>query len=283
MISVMPGVSAAFLAGLLSFLSPCVLPLIPVYLSYISGESASALYSGTKRPRYLLARSALFVAGFTLVFVSLAIVLSGGMRLVGSSGGRLLTTVSGLLVMLLAANMAFDFLPALRFEKRAAFLGSQAPAGESGVPRQGRRRVFLGSLRPVLLGMAFAAGWTPCVGPILSAILLYASRSGDTARTVTLLSAYSAGLGLPFLLAGVFLDRARPLLDFFKRRAVAVRMVSALLLALLGLSILTGSLSALPSLVLKAGYALEVYAETAPPWIRPVAEALSRWLSFQGL
>ncbi len=287
----LPGLSASFLAGLLSFLSPCVLPLIPVYLSFISGESAAALSSGTKRPFFLLARSALFVTGFTLVFVSLAIVLNGGMRLIGSSAGGVITTVSGILVILLAANMAFDFLPALRFERRASFPGSAGYATQSGCDEAGtgdgktlpRRRLVLEAARPVLLGMAFAAGWTPCVGPILSTILLFASRSGSSARPIALLAAYSLGLGLPFLLSGVFLDRARPLLDFFKRRAFAVRVASAVLLAVLGVSILTGSLSGISALILKAGYALEVYAPDAPPPIRPVVEALSRWLSFQGI
>lgn len=284
---VVPGVSASFLAGLLSFLSPCVLPLIPVYLSLISGESASALSSGTGRPLRLFARSALFVSGFTLVFVSLAIALSGGMRLVGSSGGGIITTVSGVLVILLAANLAFDFLPALRFERRARFPTSpgqaRAAPGTDGAKPPVRPNGFLEAARPALFGMAFAAGWTPCVGPILSAILLYAGRSGDAIRPIALLSSYSLGLGLPFLLSGLFFDRARPLLDFFKRRAHAVRVASAALLAALGFSILTGALSGLSAVALKAGYALEVYASTAPPWIKPVIDALSRWLSFQGI
>ncbi len=276
-----PGVAASFLAGLLSFLSPCVLPLIPVYFSFISGESASSLSSGTRRPFHLFARSALFVAGFTLVFVSLAVLLSGGMRLIGSSGGRIITTVSGLLVIFLAANVAFDFIPALRFERRAAF--PRTSSGSGTATKSAMFRGALDAMRPTLLGMAFAAGWTPCVGPILSSILLYASRSGTAARPVMLLTAYSLGLGLPFLLSGIFLDRAKPLLGFFKKHALAVRIASAILLAILGVSILTGGLTDLSAIALKAGYALEVYAETAPPWIRPIAEALSRWLSFQGI
>jgi len=221
-----PGLFAAFAAGLLSFLSPCVLPLIPVYLSFISGESVEALREGSRRRWLLLGRSATFVAGFTFVFVALALAFGGGMGLVGLGSSRavmrILTRVAGVVVILLALNILFDFIPFLRFERRAA-------------PRLAGK---IGALRAFLIGMAFAAGWTPCVGPILSSILLYAGNGGSAFRSGLLLAAYSAGLGIPFILSGLFLDRALPLMNLIKRHMLAVRIVSAILLIALAIPLL---------------------------------------------
>lgn len=220
-----PGLFAALAAGLLSFLSPCVLPLIPVYLSFISGESVEAL-RGARRRWVLLGRSATFVAGFTVVFVALALAFGGGMGLVGMGSSRAvmraLTRVAGVVVILLAINILFDFIPFLRFERRAS-------------PRASER---IGALRAFLIGMAFAAGWTPCVGPILSSILLYAGNGGSAFRAALLLAAYSAGLGIPFILSGLFLDRALPLLNLLKRHMRAIKIVSAVLLIALAIPLL---------------------------------------------
>ncbi len=220
-----PGLFAALAAGLLSFLSPCVLPLIPVYLSFISGESVEAL-RGARRRWVLLGRSATFVAGFTVVFVALALAFGGGMGLVGMGSSRAvmraLTRVAGVVVILLAINILFDFIPFLRFERRAS-------------PRASGR---IGALRAFLIGMAFAAGWTPCVGPILSSILLYAGNGGSAFRAAMLLAAYSAGLGIPFILSGLFLDRALPLLNLLKRHMRAIKIVSAVLLIALAIPLL---------------------------------------------
>lgn len=220
-----PGLFAALAAGLLSFLSPCVLPLIPVYLSFISGESVEAL-RGARRRWVLLGRSATFVAGFTVVFVALALAFGGGMGLVGMGSSRAvmraLTRVAGVVVILLAINILFDFIPFLRFERRAS-------------PRASER---IGALRAFLIGMAFAAGWTPCVGPILSSILLYAGNGGSAFRAAMLLAAYSAGLGIPFILSGLFLDRALPLLNLLKRHVRAIKIVSAVLLIALAIPLL---------------------------------------------
>ncbi len=269
MMGELPGASAAFLAGLLSFLSPCVLPLIPVYVSIISGESAVSLSGGIVRRARILLKSAAFVLGFSLVFVALALIFGGGMRLLGSGARRYLTLGSGILVILLALHTAFDLIPFLRFEKRVTS-GGPDPTGE-------------GLTRPILFGMAFAAGWTPCVGPILSSILLYSGQSGSLARSGLLLTAYSVGLGLPFILSGVFLDRAKPLLAFFKRRALAIRILSATLLCLFGIAILTGGISSLSSIFIKAGYSLETLTPSLPQWTQGLALLVSKWLTFQGL
>jgi cytochrome c-type biogenesis protein len=270
-----PGFFAAFAAGLVSFLSPCVLPLVPIYLSFITGESAADLKSTPNgedhpRKRMILSRTLLFVAGFSLVFVALAIVFGGGMRFVGSGANVVITRIGGIIVAALALNLMFDFVPFLRAERRI----SRGEKNANSKP---------GRAKALLFGMAFAAGWTPCVGPILSSILLYAGSDGNVPHAAALLAAYSAGLGLPFILAGTFLDRAMPALAFFKRHATAVRMVSAAILLLLAIPMLTGSLSAFTVTLQKAGYAIAASAENGPGWWAPAAKAIAGWFMFTGL
>ncbi len=276
-----PGFFASLAAGLLSFLSPCVLPLIPVYLSFISGESASTLglsRSGAAGPRKgiraaLLVRTLFFVAGFAAVFTALAIVFGGGMKYVGSSATLWINRIAGALVIVLGLNAMFDFIPFLRGEYRLSEPGAQKKADKSR---------FGGPMRAILLGMAFAAGWTPCVGPILSSILLFAGQDGNVARSALLLGAYSAGLGIPFILAGLFLDRATPILAWFKRHMMAVKVISGLLLVGFGIALLAGSLAGITVFFLKAGYAMEELSVNGPAWFRPVAGFIARWLTFQG-
>jgi cytochrome c-type biogenesis protein len=266
-----PGFFAAFAAGLASFLSPCVLPLVPVYLSIITGESISTLKAGKNDGqsipdrRAILRRTILFVAGFSIVFVILAIVFGGGMRFVGSGANAVIMRVSGVIVIVLAANMLFDFIPFLRAERRV------------------RRDARPGTSNALLFGMAFAAGWTPCVGPILSSILLYAGSDGNVPRAAMLLAAYSAGLGVPFVLAGTFLDRATPALGFFKRHAIPVKIVSAAILLVFAVSMLTNGSASFAIALQKAGYALAESADAAPAWWAPVARAIAKWLSFAGI
>ena len=267
------GFFAAFGAGLLSFLSPCVLPLIPVYLSFVSGESAAVLKSGTSRKFPILIRTLLFVAGFTLIFVLLAVIFGGGMRFIGSSANLIITRIAGILVIVLGLNLLFDFIPFLRTEIRV-----QRDAHDTTT-----RNDKTSGLRALLMGMSFAAGWTPCIGPILSSILLYAGQSGNLVRAVVLLALYSAGLGIPFIVAGLFLDRALPVFSWFKRHMKGIKIVSALLLLAFGLAMLTGGLSGITTLFLKLGYSMEGYAETGPEWFQPIAGFLARWFTFQGI
>lgn len=234
-----PGFFAAFAAGFLSFASPCVLPLIPIYLSFITGESASALKAGNAKRSVLLARSALFVLGFAIVFVILAIAFGGGMSLAGNGASAVVTKVAGVIVILLAINMLFDFVPLLRGEFRADMNRAGGKKIDEG-GATGRGKTGSNPFRAVLIGMAFAAGWTPCIGPVLSSILLYAGGSGNAAHAAILLALYAAGLGLPFMLAGLFLDRLLPALDFLKRHAFAVRIVTAILLIILAIPMIAG-------------------------------------------
>lgn len=260
-----PGFFAAFAAGLLSFLSPCVLPLIPVYISFITGESASDLRAGNTRRLPILIRSLFFVAGFSFVFVLLAVIFGGGMRFIGNSANLVVTRIAGVLVIILGINIFFDFIPFLRGDFRARI----APDFSNG--------------RAILLGMAFAAGWSPCIGPILSSILLYAGKEGNPGRATILLSLYSLGLGVPFILSGIFFARAIPVLGWFKKHMFAIRAVSGGLLVLLGIGMITGSLSGIAIFFLKTGAALEEFSRTAPVFLRPAALFLSRWFTFQGL
>ncbi len=232
-------IGAALLAGLLSFLSPCVLPLIPGYLSFVSGCNAEEILTGKKRGRVFL-RTVFFVLGFSLVFVALGIIFSGSGLLLAGSKARAISIAAGLIIVLFGLNMIFDFLHFLNREVRAH--ASRKPAG------------IFGSL---VVGMAFGAGWTPCIGPILGSILLLASQSGSVPKAFFLLTVYSAGLAVPFLLAGLFFDRMTPLLRWFKKHGREIRIGSGALLVLLGSLMALGRLTVLNSVFIKAGYQLQ--------------------------
>lgn len=217
----------AFLAGVLSFLSPCVLPLVPGYLSLISGFSLESLRQGAGGRR-VLGRAALFVLGFALVFCA----MGAGASSIGQalSYYRLpLMRAAGVLIVLFGLHFAGVLrLPALYRERRFHLL-----------------RLPGGALGALVLGMAFAFGWTPCIGPLLSTILLYAAGQGTALRGMGLLLVYSAGLGLPFLVTALALERMLPLLQRLKRHFRALELVTGALLVLMGLLIFTGELATL--------------------------------------
>ena len=198
----------AFGAGLLSFLSPCVLPLIPGYLSFISGRSSQEIHSGEAKAGIFF-RTLFFVAGFSTVFIGLGLLFSGGGMLFAGRATRIITSVAGGIIVLFGLNMIFDIIKVLNREVRAHV--STKPAGAAG---------------SFVVGMAFGAGWTPCIGPILASILLVASRSGRAPEAAILLGSYSAGLAAPFLLAGLFFERMSPIMNWFKKRGKEVRIAS---------------------------------------------------------
>ena len=225
-----PGLFSAAIAGLLSFLSPCVIPLVPAYLSFISGASIQSLSSKEARGR-VFARSLFFAAGFTLAFVAFGIAFSGSAMFIGQGGGkRAVGIAGGILVILFGLNMIFDFIKPLGRDTR--LLGRFS----------GRKTA--GNLGALALGLAFAAGWSPCIGPILSSILIYASRQENIPKAAGLMLAYSAGFALPFVAAGLFFDRVRPILAFFSRHGRIVRTVSGTILIFFGAAMATGSLAA---------------------------------------
>ena len=265
-----PGLFAAFGAGLLSFLSPCVLPLIPAYLSFISGYGLADIRSGSARGRVMV-RTLAFVAGFTIVFAVLGVLFAGGGALLGGgtpklglhasgiSPSKIAMIVAGVVIVLLGVNLVFDFLKVLALEAR--FHPDKAPRGIFG---------------SVVFGMAFAAGWSPCIGPILASILLVAAREANIAKSLVLLGSYSLGLALPFIAVGLFFDRMKPILDFFKRRAKEVRIVSGLLLVALGLSMIFGKLAFVSSAAVQSGFTLKTTLASDPGGLRIVTSII--WL-----
>lgn len=224
---------AAFGAGALSFLSPCVLPLLPGYVSFISGVSLDEMEGAVNRRRNL-ARASLaslcFGAGFTVIFV----VLGATATVVGKflfARLPLVQAIAGVVIIIFGLHTLRLFqLPFLYREIRFAPAGRQAslPGG-------------------FVLGMAFALGWTPCIGPILAGILAYASTQKTVTEGLLLLGTYSFGLGVPFLAMAVVMNTSRGVLKRIQRHARAVELVSGALLIVLGILVATGDLSEISS------------------------------------
>jgi len=235
----------AFAAGVLSFLSPCVLPLIPSYLSLIGGVSVQEL-AERQRSRVFL-RTLLFVLGFSVVFIALGVLFSGtGGFFTGAT--QIVNIVAGSLVILLGLNFIFNFWKFLNFEKRLHMRSSPA-----------------GGLGALLLGMAFGAGWTPCVGPILASILFLAGSSAKILQGTLLLAVYSLGLGLPFILAGLFFSQFLGARERMKRYFATLRIVSGAFLVFIGLLIALGRLQRFNIFLFRLAGWLENW-NAASPW-----------------
>ena len=219
------GITISFTAGLLSFLSPCVLPLIPSYVSFITGLSLDDVQ---RSRRVTFIHSLLFIAGFTIVFLVLgatATVL--GQLLVRHREwvGR----VGGVLVIALGFYLLGVFNVGAFARERRVHIANK-PLG------------YLGTL---LVGMAFAAGWTPCIGPILGAVLTYTASSADLQRGLVLLFAYSLGLAVPFLLAALMIDRFMVLFQRYRGGLIWMSRASGALLVVVGVLMITGSMTVL--------------------------------------
>ncbi len=221
---------ASFMAGVFSFLSPCVLPLVPAYLSMVSGLTVEEM--GSKGSQVKVVSSCLlFVAGFSAVFV----IMGGTASTVGGfliRYRRTMNLVLGGVVILMGLFVAgFLNISGLYHERRIhPGKGFLSP---------------LGPLAAAVMGAAFGLGWTPCVGPILSSILALAATSESLYRGMLLLSVYSAGLGLPFLATGIFFSRAMIALDWVKRNQGRINRVSGSLLVFMGLLLVFDSLEIL--------------------------------------
>jgi cytochrome c-type biogenesis protein len=221
--------ATAFLAGLFSFVSPCVLPIVPGYLSFISGVNV-AQYKGGGAPRELVRRvvvtSLVFVLGFSTVFVT----LGAAATLVGSllqEHKRTLGMIGGVVVIVLGLHTAGLF--------KIRWLLAEKRANVQSKP--------LGLLGAYVVGLAFAFGWTPCIGPILGAILLYASQQETVVQGIVLLSAYSAGLGIPFLLSALAVNWFFKAAGGLRRSMHAVEVASGVLLVAVGLLLVTDRLT----------------------------------------
>lgn len=228
-----PTLPLAFVAGLLSFLSPCVLPLVPSYLAFVGG-------SADAKRAVLIRNSLFFILGFSLVFI----VLGASASALGSllrSNMQLLTRVGGVLVIAMGLIMLGVIrVPWVYRDTRPQY--------------QGESRTPLGAM---LLGMAFAAGWTPCIGPILGAILTLASASGTLATGVGLLAVYALGLGVPFLLAALLLEPFMRFSHSFRRYLPLVERGAGVLLVVVGALMVTGTFTRLNSLLI----------EITPTWL----------------
>ena len=206
-------VPIAFLAGLISFFSPCVLPLLPGYLGYVSGSTNT-------KSRVILG-SLLFVLGFTVVFVLLGAGFGGFGSVLHTDTKNLLMRISGALVILLGVVLVGGF----DFTQRTAKLNIKPAAGLIGAP---------------LLGVVFGLGWTPCIGPTLGAVLNLALDSGSALRGAFLAVIYSLGLGLPFVIAAAGFSWATKSIAFIKKHIRAINLFGGALLIVLGLLLLTG-------------------------------------------
>jgi cytochrome c-type biogenesis protein len=236
----------ALAAGLFSFLSPCILPLVSSYLLFISGNSLKHSES-TAQPevskRSILLSTTAFILGFTCVFIVMSVLLYGLMTFLGGISA-IVNKVAGVVVILLGLHILFNFIPFLNYEKKFAM--------------RKEKTTRLGSF---IAGIAFGAGWTPCVGPILGGILLMASQSGQISLAILYLLAYSVGLGAPFLLTAVFwgtflkyLAKLKPLIPVF-------HVISGILVIGVGVFMFLGRLVMLNALFFKGGYTLAKWAE----------------------
>lgn len=237
----------AFAAGLLSFLSPCVLPIVPSYVSYITGVSLSDL-SDDQLPhrKEVVGRTIMFVLGFSLVFVALGIAFSGSAVLIGGLSSWV-NMVAGGIVIILGLNVIFDFAAFLNRERRIHL--HEGPRGYAG---------------SAAVGMAFGAGWTPCIGPVLAGILFMAGAGSSVATGAILLLAYSLGLGMPFLLASFFFAPTLRYLHGIKPWLGTLRTVTGLLLVGIGLLLGSGQLQNLQSTLFRASSGLEAWAMRNP-------------------
>jgi len=224
--SLIPAMTVALAAGIISFLSPCVLPIVPPYLAYMSGVSLNDMSSvGAARRRAIVA-ALFFVMGLSTVFLLLGFTASafGAFFL---QNQILLSQISGVVVIIFGIHFLGIF--------RIPFLDREAriETGDKGGS----------SFGAYVLGLAFAFGWTPCIGPQLGAILSLAASEASVARGTLLLGIYALGLGIPFLLAAMFMTRAVGVMNRLKKQMKAIERAMGLLLLVVGVAMLTGAFS----------------------------------------
>ncbi|MBR9649702.1 cytochrome c biogenesis CcdA family protein [Thalassovita aquimarina] len=223
----LPALFVALTAGIISFLSPCVLPIVPPYLAYMSGVSLGELSEGNASRNKALVPAISFVLGLSTVFLFLGFTASA----IGTlflSYQDWFNTIAGILVMIFGAHFIGVY--------RIGFLNREAriDAGDRGGS----------SFGAYVLGLAFAFGWTPCIGPQLGAILSLAASEASVARGTLLLAVYAVGLGVPFILVAAFLPRLTGVMGWMKRHMEQIERIMGLLLWTIGLLMLTGGFSA---------------------------------------
>ena len=225
--TLVPAMLVAVLAGILSFLSPCMLPIVPTYLAYKGGVSVNEMDEAATARRKVFVTALFFVLGLSTIFVLLGLAASTmGRALLQAQGW--FVPIAGMVVMIFGAHFIGVF--------RIGFLDREVrmQTGDRGGSAFGA----------YILGLAFAFGWTPCLGPILAAILSLALSEGDVARGTVLMGVYALGLGIPFLLVAGFFPRLKGVMAWMKRNLDRIERISGLLLWTVGLMMVTGQFTA---------------------------------------
>ena len=224
--------SIAFLAGLISFLSPCVLPLIPGYISYISGTSLEKLIE--KKNDLVVIKTIFFTLGFSLVFITLGMAASflGNFFL---NNANILRIVAGVIIIFFSLQLIgiFNF----KFMNKDIRIFTN---------QYNRHLAF-----PFLVGVAFGFGWTPCIGPILGSILTLAAIEENIGKSILLLSFYSLGLAIPFIISGILIDKFLIFSKSFRKHTSTITKAGGIVLLLTGIAILTGQLQVLGFFILE--------------------------------
>jgi cytochrome c-type biogenesis protein len=222
--ALLPAMLVALIAGVLSFLSPCVLPIVPPYLAYMGGISMGEMTGEGGQRRRVILPALFFVLGLSTIFLLLGFTASAFGSFV-LQNQLLLARISGVVIIIFGLHFLGLF--------RIAILDRELrlDAGERGGSAAGA----------YVLGLAFAFGWTPCIGPQLGAILSLAAQEGSTQRGTLLLGVYALGLGLPFLLAAIFVERSMALMSRLKRHMRLIERLMGGLLLIVGLALVTGA------------------------------------------
>ena len=222
----------AFLAGFISFLSPCVLPLIPGYISYISGTSFNTLVE--KKKNLIVIKTVFFTLGFSFVFISLGSAASF-IGIFFLSNSEIFRIIAGIIIIFFSLQL----IGIINFK----FMNKDI---RIFTERYNRNLTF-----PMLVGVAFGFGWTPCIGPILGSILILASIEESIGKGIFLLSSYSLGLAIPFIISGILIDKFLYFSKNFRKYISTITKVGGIILLLTGIAILTGKLQILGFFILE--------------------------------
>jgi len=217
-----------FLEGIITFISPCLLPMLPVYVLYFAGSDNS---DGT-RSKKTLVNSFVFVAGFTLVFILMG-ALAGTIGKLLIQQHTALNIITGLIVIIFGLNYIGLF--------KIGFLNNTHRIERSGSVKN--------ILSAFVFGIVFSIGWTPCIGPFLGSALMKASQQASVLQGILMLLVYSAGLGIPFILSAVLLDKLKNAFDFIKKHYRIINIISGSLLIIVGILMMTGYIGRIQSLL----------------------------------
>ena len=221
-----------FLEGMITFVSPCILPMLPLYIAYFSGESGE----GNRGRAGMLMNLLGFIVGFTIVFTLIG-TMAGTLGAWLNHYQKLVNLLSGAVVTVFGLNYAGVLK--LGFMERSYRMNLEIQSFQ-----------FFSS---VLFGIVFAVGWTPCVGTFLGSALMIAMQAGNSAKGAGMLFVYSMGLGVPFVLCGMFLDSLKGTVSFFKKHFNVINRISGIILILLGISMMTGTFYKILSILTGSG------------------------------